>query len=61
LRKIKTGKFKPLVQSKTGLVIDPYFSATKLLWLKENREAISDAIENGMLFLEPSIPGCCLS
>ncbi|MES2649519.1 MAG: glycerol kinase GlpK [Bacteroidota bacterium] len=36
-----------LVQEKTGLVIDPYFSATKLIWLLQNNEQISTAIREG--------------
>jgi len=33
------------VQQKTGLVIDPYFSATKLIWLFQNNSAIKEAIQ----------------
>jgi glycerol kinase len=35
------------VSEKTGLVIDPYFSATKLIWLYENNETVKAAIRNG--------------
>ena len=35
------------VTEKTGLVIDPYFSATKLIWLLKNNEAVRTAIQNG--------------
>ena len=35
------------IQQKTGLVIDPYFSATKLIWLFQNNNTISKAIKNG--------------
>ena len=35
------------VIQKTGLVIDPYFSGTKLLWLWENDSAIQQAIQSG--------------
>jgi len=38
------------VNAKTGLIIDPYFSATKLIWLKENNPAIASAIVNGHAF-----------
>ncbi len=31
----------------TGLKIDPYFSATKMLWLKENVEGLSDLLDKG--------------
>ncbi len=32
------------VNAKTGLVIDPYFSATKLIWLNQNNSTIQSAI-----------------
>jgi glycerol kinase len=38
------------IQQKTGLVIDPYFSATKLNWLKENKESVRLAIQNGQAY-----------
>jgi len=37
----------PVINQKTGLVIDPYFSATKLVWLVENNSTIKEAVENG--------------
>ena len=38
------------VNAKTGLVIDPYFSATKLIWLCQNNPAIQSAIKKGEAF-----------
>lgn len=38
------------IQQKTGLVIDPYFSATKLIWLFQNNKTISEAVKNGNAF-----------
>ncbi len=35
------------VSSKTGLIIDPYFSGTKLIWLYKNEEKIRTAIDTG--------------
>jgi glycerol kinase len=35
------------VNQKTGLLIDPYFSATKLIWLNRNNDAVRHAIGNG--------------
>jgi glycerol kinase len=35
------------VNAKTGLVIDPYFSATKLIWLNQNNSTIRSAILKG--------------
>jgi glycerol kinase len=39
------------VQAITGLVIDPYFSATKMRWLLENREEVRGAAQRGTLAL----------
>jgi len=39
------------IRRKTGLVIDPYFSATKLAWILENIQGMRDAAQSGyMLF-----------
>ncbi len=38
------------VKQKTGLIIDPYFSATKLIWLVQNNESIEAAVKNGNAF-----------
>ncbi len=34
--RLKNAGYGPLVQAKTGLVLDPYFSATKIAWLLDN-------------------------
>lgn len=39
------------VQTVTGLLLDPYFSATKAAWLVENVEAVRDAAAAGTLAL----------
>jgi glycerol kinase len=39
-----------LVRTRTGLVIDPYFSATKLIWLKDNINSIHESIVAGEVF-----------
>lgn len=39
-----------MVQQKTGLIIDPYFSATKLIWLFQHDPAVKTAIENSNAF-----------
>jgi glycerol kinase len=39
-----------IVQQKTGLVIDPYFSATKLIWLNQQHELIRNTIKNKKAF-----------
>lgn len=37
------------VQSKTGLLLDPYFSATKIAWILDNIAGARDAAKNGEL------------
>jgi len=44
--KLKKQGLQETIKQKTGLVIDPYFSATKLIWLYENDEAVKTAIDN---------------
>ena len=39
------------VQAKTGLLLDPYFSATKARWLIDNQPAVRGAAEAGRLAL----------
>jgi glycerol kinase len=39
-----------LIKQKTGLIIDPYFSATKLLWLIENTEGLQSKLNNGEVY-----------
>lgn len=34
---------EPLIQARTGLVIDPYFSATKMRWLIDHEAAVAQA------------------
>ncbi|MBI2058217.1 MAG: glycerol kinase GlpK [Nitrospirae bacterium] len=38
---------EPLIQQRTGLVIDPYFSATKIQWLIENVKVVRNKIADG--------------
>jgi glycerol kinase len=38
------------IRRRTGLIVDPYFSGTKLLWLKENDSRIAEAIRAGRAF-----------
>ena len=39
-----------LIHEKTGLIIDPYFSGTKLLWLVENDLILKERVQNGEIF-----------
>ena len=35
------------INQKTGLIIDPYFSGTKVIWLYENEPLIKEAVDRG--------------
>lgn len=35
------------IRQKTGLIIDPYFSGTKMIWLYENNIRIKEAVDSG--------------
>lgn len=39
-----------LIIQKTGLIIDPYFSATKLLWLLENDAVLKEKLQKGDIY-----------
>ena len=41
--------FEDMVRDKTGLVLDPYFSGTKLTWVMENEPEIARRAEAGEL------------
>jgi glycerol kinase len=47
---LKDKDLSAAINQKTGLVIDPYFSATKLIWLFQNNETIKQSIKNGTAF-----------
>ena len=38
---------EPLVRERTGLVLDPYFSATKIAWLLEHVEGLRERAQSG--------------
>jgi glycerol kinase len=44
---LKGSELENEVRSRTGLIIDPYFSGTKLIWLYENDPLIKNAIDGG--------------
>jgi glycerol kinase len=46
---LKAGGAEPQVTAATGLVIDPYFSATKIAWLLDNVAGARNAAERGEL------------
>jgi len=39
-----------MINAKTGLIIDPYFSGTKLIWLYENDQVIKMAVDQGQAY-----------
>ena len=47
--RLKAGGFESTVTKKTGLLLDPYFSGTKLKWLLDNVEGAREKAEAGDL------------
>jgi glycerol kinase len=48
-RRLKEAGVEPEIRQRTGLVVDPYFSATKLAWLLENVPGVRARAEAGDL------------
>jgi len=48
-RELKANGHEPTIQTKTGLLIDPYFSATKLHWILHNVPDAQEKAKNGEL------------
>ena len=48
-RALKDAGHEPMVTAKTGLLLDPYFSATKIAWLLDNVEGARQQAEAGHL------------
>lgn len=44
------GGWGAFIRQKTGLIIDPYFSATKLLWLLENDAVLKAKLDKGEVY-----------
>lgn len=42
---LRADGFGPLIQEKTGLLLDPYFSATKIAWILDNVDGARRAAE----------------
>jgi len=55
---LKRKQLDKMIQQKTGLIIDAYFSATKVKWILDNVEGARAKAENGELCLAQLIPGC---
>ena len=47
--RLKQEGLEPLIQARTGLLLDPYFSATKLAWLLDHVEGARTAAAHGRL------------
>jgi glycerol kinase len=47
--RLKEAGYEPLIQAKTGLLLDAYFSATKIKWLLDNVEGARDKAKRGEL------------
>lgn len=48
--RLKLQGLNDVINKKTGLLIDPYFSATKLMWLNENVSSVKEALKNEELY-----------
>jgi glycerol kinase len=48
--RLKGTEIEEKVRESTGLIIDPYFSGTKLIWLYENDARIKNAIDAGQAY-----------
>lgn len=46
---MKSAGYEELIKEKTGLVLDPYFSATKIKWILDNVEGAREKAEAGQL------------
>jgi glycerol kinase len=44
---LRAAGHEPLIRERTGLILDPYFSATKIAWLLENVEGLRERAHDG--------------
>ena len=49
MREAQAGGAEPLIRRKTGLLLDPYFSATKVAWMLDNVPGARTRAERGEL------------
>jgi glycerol kinase len=47
---LKLKGFEEQIKERTGLIIDPYFSGTKLIWLYQNKPKIKAAVDSGRAY-----------
>jgi len=48
--RLKDSALEGDIRRRTGLIVDPYFSGTKLLWLRENEPRVEEALRAGRAF-----------
>ena len=48
--RLKKSSLEKEVKNRTGLIIDPYFSGTKIIWLYENNHRIRNVIDSGEVY-----------
>ena len=46
---LKEAGHEPMITERTGLLLDPYFSGTKIAWILDNVEGAREAADNGQL------------
>jgi len=44
---LRAAGHEPLIRERTGLILDPYFSATKVAWLLENVDGLRERVRDG--------------
>ena len=49
--RLKASNIENEINARTGLIVDPYFSGTKVVWLHENIEAVKHAIDRGDAYM----------
>jgi glycerol kinase len=48
--RLKSKGHEAFIKDKTGLIVDPYFSGTKLIWLYENVDKVRHAVNEGRAY-----------
>ena len=55
--KLKADGHEEYIRNTTGLVVDPYFSGTKVKWILDNVEGAREKRNVASFYLVPWIPG----
>ena len=48
---LKENRYEEMIKNKTGLIIDAYFSGTKIKWILDNVEGAYEKAQRGSFFL----------